>query len=264
MRLIRCMVCGVAALCTMLATATAAEPLQVRVLSYNIHHAEGTDGKLDLPRIAKIITSAKPDLVALQEIDFKTDRTGGVDQAAELAKLTKLHVAPGDNIDYGGGRYGNAVLSRWPIIEHKNHKLPNDGGEQRGVLMVEVDPGDGMPRLQFLGTHLDHRPAEGERLASATFINQLAAEPNGPGILAGDLNAVPASETLKRFENAWMNPTAERQLPTIPSKTPARQIDYVLCRPSENWRMVEAKVLDEPVASDHRPLLVVLEWQPAD
>ncbi len=244
--------------------ATAAEPLQVRVLSYNIHHAEGTDGKLDLPRIAKIITSVEPDLVALQEIDFKTDRTGGVDQAAALAKRTGLHVASGDNIDYGNGRYGNAILSRWPIVEHKNHPLPNDGGEQRGVLMTRINPGNGQSHISFFGTHLDHRQPEGERLASAAFINQLVAEDDRPAILAGDLNAVPTSETLKRFESEWTNPTAARPLPTIPSKTPQRQIDYVLCRPVEGWRMIEAKVLDEPAASDHRPLLVVLEWQPSN
>ncbi len=238
------------------------EPVRVRVLTYNIHHAEGTDGKLDLARISKIISSVQPDLVALQEIDFNTDRTGGVDQAAELARMTGLHVAPGPNIDYQNGRYGTATLSRWKIVSHQNHQLPNFGGEQRGVLETTIQVDDGR-RLRFLGTHFDHRPDERERLASAEFVNELIGHIEGPALLAGDLNAVPDSATLNRLESSWTNATAEKPLPTIPSKEPSRQIDYVLYRPATSWRVIEARVLEEPIASDHRPLLVVLEWRPS-
>ncbi len=252
---------GVCCLLLVASVADAADPIRVRVLSYNIHHAEGTDGRLDLSRIGKIISSVQPDVVALQEIDFKTARTNGVDQAAELARLTELHVASGPNIDYQNGHDGTAILSRWKIASHMNHPLPNTGGEQRGVLVAEIEAGNSGPRLHLLGTHLDHRPAEEERLASAKFINELAEKLDGPALLAGDLNAVPTSETLKLFQQNWTNPTASKPLPTIPSNVPTRQIDYVLFRPADQWRMVEAQVLDEPVASDHRPLLVVLEWK---
>lgn len=244
------------------AVADSDEPVRVRVLSYNIHHAEGTDGKLDLPRIGKIISSVTPDVVALQEIDFKTDRTGGVDQAAELARITGLNVAPGDNIDYGNGRYGTAILSRWKIVSHQNHPLPNFGGEQRGVLMATIEVEDG-PRFHVLGTHFDHRPDERERLASAKFVNELAETLDGPALLAGDINAIPTSETLNLLRKSWTNATPGEPLPTIPSKDPSRQIDYVLYRPASEWRVIEARILDEPVASDHRPLLVVLEWRPS-
>src|SRR5215213_773903 len=86
-----------------------AKPKPLRVLSYNIHHGEGTDGKVDLERIAKVITVAAPDLVAVQEVDRKTRRTNGVDQAAELGRLTRMHVEFGKAIDYQGGAYGLAV-----------------------------------------------------------------------------------------------------------------------------------------------------------
>jgi endonuclease/exonuclease/phosphatase family metal-dependent hydrolase len=243
------------------AVAESDEPVRVRVLSYNIHHAEGTDGKLDLPRIGKIIASASPDVVALQEIDFKTDRTGGVDQAAELARITGLHVSAGDNIDYQNGRYGTAVLSRWKIVSHENHPLPNFGGEQRGVLRTTIQVKDG-PRFHFLGTHFDHRPDERERLASANFVNELVGKLDGPALLAGDINATPTSETLDLLRKSWTNATPGDPLATIPSKEPSRQIDYVFYRPAGEWRVIEARVLEEPVASDHRPLLIVLELQP--
>ncbi|MEZ6125818.1 MAG: endonuclease/exonuclease/phosphatase family protein [Planctomycetaceae bacterium] len=110
----------------------AADPTQLRVLSYNIHHGEGVDRKLDLQRIADVILSVRPDLVALQEVDRNATRTGGVDQPAELARLTRMHVVFGANIELQGGHYGNAVLSRHPIARLRNHLLPNiDDSERR-------------------------------------------------------------------------------------------------------------------------------------
>jgi len=108
---------------------------RLRVLSYNIHHGEGVDHKLDLQRIAGVIKSVNPDLVALQEVDKGTQRANRVDQPVELARLTGMKVVFGGNIRYEGGDYGNAVLSRLPIKRHKNHLLPLfDDGElpQRG------------------------------------------------------------------------------------------------------------------------------------
>src|SRR5437762_3345786 len=81
------------------------EPLRLTVMRYNIHHCEGTDKKLDVARIAAVINAAKPDLVALQEVDRNTNRTNHVDQPAELAKLTKMHVFFGKAMDFEGGEY---------------------------------------------------------------------------------------------------------------------------------------------------------------
>jgi endonuclease/exonuclease/phosphatase family metal-dependent hydrolase len=259
-----CFAIGVALAISLPGLLSAAEPTRVRVLSYNIHHGEGTDGKLDLERIARVITSVTPDIVALQEVDKKVTRTGGVDQPAELAKLTKLHVAFGGNIRFGGGDYGNAVLSRFEIAREKNHLLPSiDQGEQRGVLEVELKlPGEAPPLL-FLNTHLDARRPDAERVASARSINELVAKvPKRPALLAGDLNDVAESETLKVFAGDWSK-TNDAVLSTIPADRPRRQIDFVLYRPASAWRVVECRVLDEAVASDHRPILAVLELQPA-
>ena len=108
---------------------------ELRVLAYNIHHGEGTDGKFDLDRIAKLITAQEPDLVALQEIDVKTARASGVDQAAELARLTGMHYRFGRFMKYDGGEYGQMVLSKHPILSHENLKLP-EGPEPRTALIV--------------------------------------------------------------------------------------------------------------------------------
>jgi len=232
----------------------------LRVLSYNIHHGEGVDGKLDLERIARVILSVKPDIVALQEVDRKVGRTKGVDQPAELARLTGMHVVFGGNIPLAGGDYGNAVLSRYPIKRHVNHKLPNfDKGEQRGVLEVEIEtPGSKTPLL-VLATHLDFRRDERERLASAEFINKLAAKDmTRTAILAGDLNATPKSATLVHFGKLWTR-SNDKVLPTIPVDKPGQQIDYILLRPAEGWKVLETRVLPEAVASDHRGIMAVVE-----
>ena len=245
--------------CQVILAVTNDKPVRLRVLCYNIHHAEGVDGKLDLPRIARIILSVKPDLVALQEVDQNTKRTGQVDQAAELSRLTKMKSIFGSNIDFQGGHYGNVILSRFPIIQKKNLHLPNvDSGEQRGVLESVIKVSEDQS-IFFLATHLDHRRPDEERLASAKFINQMIdSHDSNPAILAGDFNDVPDSPTLKEIGKLWVRTNTDIA-PTIPAAKPIRQIDYILVRPKKRWKVIESKVLDEDVASDHRAIFSVIE-----
>lgn len=240
-------------------------PLQLRVLSYNIHHGEGVDKSLDIERIADVIKSVKPDVVALQEVDRGVTRTKGMDQPGDLSRLTGMEVLFGNNIRYQGGDYGNAVLSKLPIKRYENHSLPAlRNGEQRGVMEVEFDlPGSKTPLL-FFATHFDYHPDESERLASVKFINELPVFDKQPlALLAGDLNALPESKTLQLLASSWKRANDEAQ-PTFPAEKPVRQIDYILVRPKSRWKSVEFRVLDEPVASDHRPILAVLELAPTE
>lgn len=232
----------------------------LRVLTYNIHHAEGVDRKLDVPRVAKVIAAEKPDLVAVQEVDHKTKRTGGVDQTAELAKLTGLHGRFGRAIDLEGGAYGQAVLSKFPIRNFTVHELPNEAQrEQRIAAAAEVQVREGGPTLLFVSTHLDHQKDD-LRQKQAAKLDELFARGKRPVILAGDLNATPDSKPLEILSKNWQSANTGKPLLTIPVGKPARQIDYVLHRPADKFKVVEAKVLDEAVASDHRALLVVLEF----
>lgn len=240
--------------------------LRLRVLTYNIHHGEGSDGKVDLARIARVISEQKPDLVALQEVDVKTRRTGGVDQPAELAKRTGMHAAFGRGIDYQGGEYGNAVLSRFPIVASRVHPLPaKDGEERRCALVVTVRPEEKGPEVTFVATHLNYRD-EAERLREAEEIHRVLKETEAkPTILAGDLNARPDSKTIRRFVPGWKDAAADNgagdapDATTFPADQPNRRIDFVLLRPPAAWHVVETKVVAEPVASDHRPVLAVVE-----
>ena len=233
--------------------------LRLRILSYNIHHAEGVDGKLDVPRIAQVILSVDPDLVALQEVDKNTIRTGKVNQDIELSRLTEMNSVFGSNITFQGGQYGNAILSKFPIIKNKNFLLPNvDSGEQRGLLQSQIQISN-KENVLFFSTHLDHRRSDTERLASAKAINQIIGLDNkSPAILAGDFNDVPDSPTLKELGKVWLR-TNKKILRTIPASKPSRQIDYIFVQPKERWKIIESQILDEDIASDHRAIFSIIE-----
>jgi len=239
-----------------------ASPVRLRVLTYNIHHGEGMDGRLDLSRLAGVVTSVHPDLVALQEVDEGTERASGVDELAELARLTEMHPVFGKAMDYWGGEYGVAVLSRWPLLKTHNDPLPNLADhEPRTALTVEVAVGEGGPRIEFTCTHLDQARDPENRLAQARYLNErLAREDDRPTILAGDMNARPDTPVMDELQTRWTNPPAADPSPIGPSGRPRLRVDYVLLRPAERWRVVESSIVDEAVASDHRPLLTVLEW----
>lgn len=235
-----------------------AERKSLRVLSYNIHHGEGTDGKIDLPRIATIIASVKPDLVALQEVDKKTKRSGGVDQTAELAKRTGLKGTFFRAIAFEGGEYGQAILARVAFDEGGTHQLPGPANQERRIAGYVRGTVDGR-ELAFVTAHFNHL-SDANRREQAAKLDVLFADAKGPVIVAGDLNATPDSEPLKRLAKNWTPAKLAVELFTIPSAKPTRQIDYILHRSSHPFRVAEVKVLDEPVASDHRPIFAVLEW----
>jgi endonuclease/exonuclease/phosphatase family metal-dependent hydrolase len=237
--------------------AFAAELREITVLSYNIHHGEGLDGKIDLERIAQIITKNKADLVALQEVDKLTKRSGGIDQAKELARLTRLHQVFGKAIDHQGGEYGQAILSRWPISHHLVRNLPQKPGrEQRIALFAVID--SPVLGLTFTTTHLDHQ-MEDIRVEQARALNDFFEKNQSAlGILAGDFNATPQSETMSIVLKDWTDFAGPEGVPTIPAGKPSKRIDYILVRPRDRWKVVRSEVLNEPVASDHRPVLSVL------
>jgi endonuclease/exonuclease/phosphatase family metal-dependent hydrolase len=237
-------------------------PRTLRVLTYNIHHGEGTDGRLDLARLAGVMKSVQPDVVALQEVDRGTERSGGVDELVELERLTDMHAEFGKAMDYSGGGYGVAVLSRWPLLRTGNDPLPGSPDrEPRTALTVQVGSGERGPLLQFTSTHLDQGRDPEDRLAQARYLNELLVRGQGqPAILAGDMNSRPDTQVMEIFEAQWGTASAVDPSPITPSGRPRSHVDHVFFRPAGSWRVLESRVIDEPVASDHRPVLVVLEW----
>jgi len=238
------------ALACVAAPVVAGETRPLRVLTWNLQHGVGEDHKLDLQRIASVIRDAKPDLVALQEIDQNCRRSGKIDQAAELAKLTGLTGIFGQAMDFDGGAYGQAILSRYPISSHKVHPLPGKGEPRIAIeALVSIDG----KQLRFITAHLDLDATQ--RLAQAQVLVKLTAAATPAAILCGDFNDTPGSPPLAVFSPDWTTVPKNDPPLTYPAHKPNQEIDHMFAKgisPTE-----PLVVLPEALASDHRPLLAL-------
>ncbi|MFO1001861.1 MAG: endonuclease/exonuclease/phosphatase family protein [Planctomycetaceae bacterium] len=240
----------------------AREPGTLRVLCYNIHYGQGNDGKYDLQRLADVINAAKPDLVALQEVDVGVKRSGRMHEVKILGELTKLKSHFGPTQHYEGGLYGNAILTNLPAESILIQPLPYTEATTelttypRGAIAVVVTLPGGA-RINFISTHFQHN-VEQDRVEEAKAINQLFASDTMTTILAGDMNAVPGSEPIRILEEKWKNAIDSAAAPSAPSLNPRTRIDYVFHR-GDSLKMISSEVIAEPMASDHCPVLAVFE-----
>jgi endonuclease/exonuclease/phosphatase family metal-dependent hydrolase len=234
-----------------------------RVMTFNIHHGEGLDGRVDLPRIAEVIRRERADLVALQEVDKGVQRTARRDLSGELAALTGLTCVFSNNFHYQGGEYGNAVLTRFPVLSATNsHYQMLRTNEQRGILQLTLEVQG--RQLVFMNTHIDYRKDDAERLQNAREIRALAGQHAGtPVILCGDFNTTPGSPVHQRlketFEDTWER-AGQGSGWTFPADNPSKRIDFVWVSKTAQIDPVEARVLEND-ASDHRPLLVEFRFR---
>jgi len=230
----------------------------LKVLSYNIHHANppSKPNYIDLPAIAKVIKESGADLVALQEVDVNTIRSGkGINQAEELGRLTGMNFFFVKGIDFEGGEYGIGILSKFQILETDSLRLPMKeglGGEPRVVAMITVEPIKGK-QLIFASTHLDLKPEHRELQAKA--IVQKLGNSKTPVILAGDFNAKPDSEVIAIFDKNFKRSSIPNGF-TIPVVKPNREIDFVMYSPEKKFQVKKHVVINETYASDHLPVLV--------
>jgi endonuclease/exonuclease/phosphatase family metal-dependent hydrolase len=237
----------------------------LRVMTFNIHHGAGTDGRLDLSRIAQVVREAEVDVVGLQEVDRHFGaRSDFVDQAAWLAKELNMHAVYGANLDLDPlspdqprRQYGTAILSNAPILDWDNTYLPRFGDhEQRGLLRARINA-RGVP-VQIYNTHLQHNDAA-ERLAQAQAIKHLIGTPQDSVILLGDLNATPAAPEIRTLVEELIDVWEAAGTGTgytYPTENPTKRIDYIMQSGDVIARAIA--VLTSPVAeaaSDHLPVL---------
>ncbi len=225
----------------------------LRIVSYNIYHGEGADKVINIDRTASVIAQYNPDLVAIQEIDNNTTRSGRVNQAAELGRKLGMEYRFKKSINYRDGGYGIAILSAYPIKHTILHNLPTPEGEEpRGALEVVVgfvDEDGQTNALSFVCAHLglnnEQRVAQVQAL-----VRELSARGHAV-VVSGDLNAEPREDSIKNLEGAGFVPADEQMLNTFPAKEPVKKIDYILTKdlPIRHRRFV---VDGNPKTSDHR------------
>ena len=230
----------------------------LRVMTYNIHVGVGMDKKLDLQRIADVINRERPDLVGLQEVDRGVKRTEGKDEIAELAAMTKMEYAFAPNLDFQGGKYGVAILSRFPIRKTVHTMFENKReAERRGMLLVEVEVDRQL--LTFVTTHLDYQFEDGRLFETEQLLKHLG-EVKGPLIVVADLNDVPSGSAYQlmrtKFDDAWVVSRAKGDGFSYPADKPAKRIDHVFS--GHGVRAKKAWVV-ETLASDHVPVVAELE-----
>lgn len=222
----------------------------LRLMTYNIKNANGMDNVCNFQRIANVINNACPDVVAIQEVDSMTNRSNRKYVLGEIAERTQMNAYFAPAIDYDGGKYGIGLLSKRVPVRLKALPLPGRE-EARALLMAEFED------YIYCCTHLSL--TEEDRMASLKMIKEFASACKKNFFLAGDMNAEPESEFIKELQKDFRILSNPKQH-TFPSPAPTETIDYIVAS-KENaggFAVTSAQVLDEPVASDHRPLVVNL------
>ncbi len=233
----------------------------IKIMTYNIHHANppSKPNVIDVDAIANAIKKENPDLVALQEVDVFTIRSGkNLHEAKAIADKLGMYYFFAKALDYQGGYYGNAVLSKHPIKDSlliDLPALPEVDAEDRvwvGV-RVQIEGKD----LWFGSTHLDYKTQENNLHQSTTLLNSLA-KINIPVIIGGDFNVTESSQTIALFDQQFMRTCPADCPPTIPEINPTRAIDFIMFRPKDAFSTMNHKVIDEQYASDHLPVVAEL------
>lgn len=228
----------------------------LKVMSYNLRFGE----LATLEELATFIKSENPDVVALQEVDVKTNRPAakhqnGKDFITELGYLTGMFSLYGKTIPYTGGYYGIGILTKYPYISAERILLNSPEGtkEQRAILISEIELPDNSI-ITFACTHLDHSTTT-VRQAQVEHLNEVLQERNNPIIVCGDFNGHPNADEIKRGMQKWLNVGNETS--TFPAKNPRSTIDYIFCYPENRWNVLDFWV-PQVQLSDHLPIVSTL------
>ncbi len=234
-----------------------ADPPVLRVATYNIRHGRGMDDRVALERTATAIRMLDADIVALQEVDRRVNRSGGVDQADMLAGLLGTDHEFGAFFDYDGGQYGMAILSRHRIVGVQRVRLPA-GEEPRIALSVSVElPGN--DTVTVVNVHFDWIGNDAARYQQAREVAAHVDTLTYPWLLVGDFNDQPGSRTLRLFDNRAVRaaPPVDSAA-TFPSRNPDREIDHVYASSRAAWEIRGVEVVVDSVTSDHRPVVATV------
>lgn len=234
---------------------------ELRVMSYNIHHANppSKEGIIDLEAIIKTIKNEDPDLVALQEIDVNTQRSGKGNQAQLIGDAVGMRVFFGKAINFESGEYGVAILSKFPILDSRIFRLPTvaeSNGEPRILATIDIELADGR-QIRFGSTHLDAQKRDANRLLQVQRIVEIAGKVKMTFVVAGDFNAVPGGAVIDILDKS-LKRTCDNCAPTIPAKAPEKAIDFIAFRSDSRILVMEHRVINQAYASDHLPVLAVL------
>lgn len=239
-----------------------------RVLVFNIHAGKDAGAQRNLESVADLVRKVDPDVVLLQEVDRGTRRSGDVDQLKVLEEATQYSAVFGKSLDYDGGQYGIAGLSRTRISEDATESLPiqppqaRAGGSYEPRAALTFTTSTPVGSIVALNTHLDASKDEHYRLQeTAHILSMITRLRSGDRqvVAGGDFNTEPGSTAYERLiagglRDAWKE-CGKGDGFTYPADNPVKRIDYLFM--TSGLRCTHAEVLDTRI-SDHRPLVVTL------
>jgi endonuclease/exonuclease/phosphatase family metal-dependent hydrolase len=226
---------------------------RIRIASYNVHRAIGTDGRCDPQRILDVLREIDADVFALQEVEA---RDTGADMLEWLGKSLDLHAIAGTTLIRHDGHFGNGLLARWPIKARSLVDLSVRRFEPRGAISADLEFEDGR-HLQVVATHLGLFPAE-RREQVQRLLKLFTFGPQDRAVLMGDLNEwFLWGRPLRRLHRHF---DATPALRTFPSRLPVFALDRLWAHPRSMLRDLEVHATPlARVASDHLPLVATLE-----
>lgn len=236
---------------------TAANPVTLKVMTYNLRFGE----LASLEQLAAFIDREQPDLVALQEADWMTERERAPHQhhkdfVTELGYHTGMFPLFGKTIRHANGLYGIGILSRKPYTYVKKKILPKAPAatEYRALLLAAVELTD-HDTIVFASTHLDYSSSQARVEQVASILNELRTAGH-PVLIGGDFNARPGSQEIGMLLHQC-TPCSNDQ-PTSPARQPKNKIDYLFGYPRGAWKLISSDTPASPL-SDHLPIISVIE-----
>ncbi|WP_307891629.1 endonuclease/exonuclease/phosphatase family protein [Bacillus swezeyi] len=239
--------------------------MEITIMTFNIHHGKGADKRLDLQRIADVITESDADIIGLNEVDKHfSKRSDYEDQVAWLASQLQMYHAYSPSLSLSSGQasperqYGNALLSRFPIVEEKHHLFNFVTGLIEGRSLLETTVRIDQKLFRLFVTHFSLNPFLHRK--QTDFLLERILKLEEPAVVMGDFNMKPHSKGWQKVAGALYDTWKEAgEGPgfTYPSHRPKKRLDYVFTSPSLHVSKAEVVTID-PSASDHLPLKAVM------
>jgi endonuclease/exonuclease/phosphatase family metal-dependent hydrolase len=229
------------------------------VASYNIHRGVGLDRKRDLDRIAAVIAEMNPDVVGLQEV-VRENGVAHADQAVYLSSVLGMQVVMGETRRFGSGTYGNAVLTRLPVLSSVRCDLSCDGREPRGCLRVDLDLDHTAVHVFNCHFGLAFHERRAQLALLAGFLQ--AADCEGPRLLVGDFNEWHRGPVTRGLRREFSSPM-RRMRRTHPALFPLFRLDRIYWDvelQGEEFHVHRSRLAR--VASDHLPVVARLRVRP--
>ncbi len=227
-------------------------------MTYNIHKCRGLDGRVQPQRIVEVLREVEADIIALQEVVNIGPGRRTDNQAAFIADELGLHYCFGENRKFKGGRYGNVILSRLPVISEQNYDLSRPGREERGCLRTDVVLNGAILHIYnvHLGVAYLERRHQGRRLVGSDIL--ASGDLQGPRILLGDFNEWLRGLTTRLLTEHFGSTDIRVHLGrnrTYPGPLPLLHLDHMYF---DDGLELEGAMLHRSrkalIASDHLPL----------